>query len=110
MPAGRNNRTCQSAHEVRLNDREEALTGPTAGMAKGYVQANLVILPADEASNFLHFCQANPRPCPLLGVSEPGSFRIPALGDDLDVRRDLPRYRVFRHGTIVDEPTSITSL
>lgn len=110
MPDGRNNRKYQSAHEVRLSAREELLVGPTAGMAPGHVQANLVVLPADEASNFLRFCQANPRPCPLLGVSEPGDFRIPELGNDLDVRRDVPRYRVFRGGTVVDEPISIMSL
>ena len=62
------------------------------------MQGNLAILPRDCAEDFLRFCQANPKPCPLLGVSEPGDPAIPALGADLDIRTDIPRYRVWRDG------------
>ncbi len=34
---------------------------------------------------------------------------MPSLGD-VDVRRDLPRYRVFRDGAVESEPTDITDL
>jgi uncharacterized protein YcsI (UPF0317 family) len=81
--------------------------GHTAGMAPGYVQGNLVVLPEREAFDFLRFCQRNPKPCPLLAVSEPGDPHLPPLGEDLDLRTDLPRYRVWREGVLVDEPSDI---
>jgi uncharacterized protein YcsI (UPF0317 family) len=81
--------------------------GQTAGLAPGYVQGNLAILPAALAGDFLRFCHLNPKPCPVIGISEPGSPFIPSLGADLDLRTDLPRYRVWRDGVLVDEPTGI---
>jgi uncharacterized protein YcsI (UPF0317 family) len=92
---------------ARLLCRDGAFAGCTAGLAPGYVQANLAILPKPLADDFLRFCQANPKPCPVIGLSEPGDPRIPALGADLDLRTDLPRYRVWREGALVDEPTEI---
>ena len=82
-------------------------TGPTAGLAPGNVQANLVILPKALAHDFLRFAQANPKPCPVLSVSDPGDPRFPGLGADLDMRTDLPSYRVWRNGELVEEPTDI---
>ncbi len=82
-------------------------TGPTSGLAAGNVQANLVILPRDLAHDFLRFAQANPKPCPVLAVSEAGSPRFPTLGEDLDIRTDIPLYRVWRDGELVEEPTDI---
>lgn len=67
-------------------------------MARGFVQANLVILPADFAQHFQRFCFLNPKPCPLLAVNEQGSPHLPRLGLDIDVRTDVPAYRVFREG------------
>ena len=93
---------------ARLGARRRELTGPTAHLAPGRVQANLAILPAGLADDFLRFCTRNPRPCPLVAVSEPGDPRLPALGADLDVRTDVPRYRVWRHGEIVEEPLDAT--
>lgn len=87
--------------------RQGRHTGPTAGLAPGRVQANLVILPADLAPDFSRFCRANPKPCPLLAESRPGDPTFPALGAEIDVRTDLPRYRVFRDGELADEPTDI---
>jgi uncharacterized protein YcsI (UPF0317 family) len=98
-----------SGLDVRLAARAGALDVPTAGMAPGYVQGNLAILPRDYAEDFLRFCQANPKPCPLLGVSEAGDPAIPALGADLDIRTDIPRYRVWRDGQLIDEPRDIKS-
>ena len=80
------------------------------GLAKGYVQGNLVILPQDLAADFLLFCQRNPKPCPLLAVGDPGDFSLAALGADLDMRCDVPRYRVWRKGELVDEPRDIRAL
>ncbi|GHE20517.1 UPF0317 protein [Halomonas urumqiensis] len=74
------------------------MTGPTSGLASGFVQVNLVILPEAEANGFLRFCQANPKPCPLIAVSEPGQRECSVLGADLDIARDVPAYRLYRHG------------
>jgi uncharacterized protein YcsI (UPF0317 family) len=94
---------------ARIAARRGELTGNTAGVALGFVQGNLVVLPADLAGDFLRFAQRNPKPCPLLGVSEPGSRSIPELGLDLDIATDIPQYRVWRNGELVDEPFSAES-
>src|SRR6516162_10364617 len=91
-------RGAEAGGAERLRIRFGDVTGPTAGLAPGNVQANLVILPTALAHDFLRFAQANPKPCPLLAVSEPGDPYLPNLGTDLDIRTDLPRYRVWRHG------------
>src|SRR5688572_11144568 len=93
------------AARLRVRRGEDRL--PTAGAAPGYVQGNLAILPADLAADFLSFCHFNPKPCPLLGMSAPGDPRIPALGADLDIRTDLPRYRVWRDGALAEETDDI---
>ena len=94
-------------HAVRLAARAQRITGQTAGLAPGFVQGNLVVLPADVADEFLRFCQQNPKPSPHIGVSEPGEPRIPALGEDVDLRTDLPSYRVWRNGELVGESPSV---
>jgi uncharacterized protein YcsI (UPF0317 family) len=88
----------------RLAIRRGEHAGPTSGLAPGFVQANLAILPRAMAEDFSRFCALNPKPCPLVGVAAPGDWRIPALGEDLDLRTDVPRYRVWRDGVLVDEP------
>jgi uncharacterized protein YcsI (UPF0317 family) len=92
---------------ARLACRDGQVTGTTAGLAPGYVQGNLAVLPGRLAGDFLRFCQLNPKPCPVLGVSAEGDPTIPLLGRDLDVRTDFPRYRVWRNGQLVDEPGDI---
>src|SRR3954464_7448572 len=92
----------------RLRIREGVFTGPTAGLAPGNVQANLVILPKALAHDFLRFAQANPKPCPVLAASEPGNPNLPTLGEDLDIRTDLPRYRIWRRGELLEEPPDIS--
>jgi len=79
----------------------------TSGLAPGCVQANLAILPQDYASEFLLFCQRNPKPCPLLAVGDPGSPRLDVLGRDIDVSTDLSGYRVWREGELHAEVDDI---
>ena len=93
--------------QARLRSRAGEARGHTAGVAPGNVQGNLMILPQDLASDFLLFCQRNPRPCPILAVSEPGNPMLPSLGEDVDIRYDIPRYRVYKDGLLVDEPYDI---
>jgi uncharacterized protein YcsI (UPF0317 family) len=99
-----------SGLEARLAVRKGAFRGPTAGIAPGYVQGNLAILPQSLAYDFLRFCQLNPKPCPLLAASAPGDPRLPALGSDLDIRTDIPRYRIWRQGELVAEVDDLHSL
>jgi uncharacterized protein YcsI (UPF0317 family) len=97
------------AEKTRLDARSGKLTGPTAGLAYGFVQANLVMLPAADAMDFLIFCQRNPKPCPLLGVSTPGSTAIPGLGVNLNLATDVPAYRVWENGELVAQPHEVSS-
>ena len=93
--------------EIRAAIRAGQWRKPTPGLAARYVQTNLAILPADEAAEFHRFCQRNPKPCPLIAVSEIGDPRMLALGADLDIRTDVPRYRVFQHGEEVAQPSNL---
>jgi uncharacterized protein YcsI (UPF0317 family) len=100
-----------SPRELRHKIRSGEFTTNTSGYSPGYVQGNLCILPADYANEFLQFCQANPRPCPLIGMaSSPGDYHIPKLGEDLDIRSDVPSYRVFENGKLVNEVSDISDL
>jgi uncharacterized protein YcsI (UPF0317 family) len=85
------------------------LVAPTTGHAPGFTQANLVVLPREWAYDMLLFGQRNPRPVPLLDVTDTGSFRT-ALAPDADLRTDLPRYRVWRDGELADEPSDVVEL
>jgi uncharacterized protein YcsI (UPF0317 family) len=84
--------------EVRQAIRARRHTGHTAGLAPGRVQGNVCILPREYAEEFRAFCERNPKPCPLLAMSRPGDPRLPELGEDLDIRTDVPRYRIFIDG------------
>ncbi len=96
-----------SGVEVRQAARSGKLSGPTAGLAMGFVQANLVIVPRDLAFDFLLFCQRNPKPCPLLDVTEPGSPEPKLTAPGADLRTDLPKYRVYKKGELIDEPDDL---
>lgn len=85
-------------------------SGSTAGLAPGFVQGNVAVLPAAYADAFERFCRANQQACPLLAVSLPGETALPALGAGIDISRDLPRYRVFRDGACTAEPASVAEL
>lgn len=100
----------KNANTVRQHIRSGAWSAHTSGLASDHVQGNVVILPEDLAGDFLRFCQRNPKPCPVLAVSEPGDPMLPGLGQDIDIRTDVPRYRVWRDGDIEQEPTDISTL
>ena len=97
----------ETGRDARRRIRAGGHRLPTAGLAPGYVQGNLAILPRALAADFARFCQLNPKPCPLLGQSEPGDWRLPMLGEDLDIRTDIPRYRVWKNGELVEEVTDL---
>jgi len=94
--------------ELRAEIRSGKLAGVTAGLAPGFVQANLAALPREQAYDFLLFCQRNPRPCPLLEVTEPGSPEPKGVALGADLRTDLPRYRIYTDGQLADEVTDAT--
>lgn len=99
-----------SAKDVRKAIRSGAYSGHTAGLAPGKLQCNLAILPERYALDFLRFCQRNPKPCPLVGVSDSGDPMLPTLGHDIDIRTDVSKYRVFRDGALSDEVTDISDI
>lgn len=103
-------RLVEDGLSVRMACRLEGMTGHTSGAAPGFVQGNLVILPQAYTADFLRYSNRNRLPCPVIGISEPGNPIIPELGFDLDLRTDLPRYRVWRDGHLSEEPTEITHL
>ena len=90
--------------------REGRWTGPTAGICPDYVQANLVIMPKEQARDFERFCQLNAKPCPLLEKTHPGDPHLHFLSQDTDLRTDIPRYRVFADGVEIASPTDIQDL
>ena len=96
--------------EVRRAIREGRHRSHTAGLARGYVQGNVCILPREYAGDFRAFCERNPKPCPLLAASAPGDPRLPTLGEGIDIRSDVPRYRIFRNGVYEGELTDLRGL
>lgn len=99
-----------SPEELRSAIRTGEFQAPTSGFAPGIIQTNLAILPKDMAFEFLLFCQRNPKSCPVIDVTEPGSF-VPALSaPNADLRTDIPKYRVYKDGVLAEETTDIRSL
>ena len=92
---------------VRAQIREGHFTGQTSGLCNGYAQANLVTLPRDIAYDFLLFTQRNPRPCPLLEVSDTGSRLLQQIAPGADIATDLPKYRIYEHGVLTGEYTDV---
>ena len=95
------------AAEVRALIRKNEWVKPTSGLARGFTQANLVILKKELAFDFLLFCQRNPKPCPLIDVTEPGSPVPQMAAPGADLRTDIPKYRIYRNGEFVKEVTDI---
>ncbi len=95
---------------VRRAIRDGRITGHTSGLADGFVQGNVAIVPAAHAPAFEEFCRRNAQACPLLAMSAPGNPNLPTLGEDIDIRHDLPRYRVFAEGELVGERTEVAAL
>ena len=94
--------------DIRADIRSGKLSGVTAGLGEGHVQANLAVLPKDNAYDFLLFCQRNPRACPLIEVTDVGSPEPVGVAPGADLRTDLPRYRIYKDGVLADEVTDVT--
>lgn len=93
--------------EIRAEIRAEHFTGPTSGLAPGFVQANIAIVPAAQADDFEAFCDANARACALLYRSQPGEYLLQSLGEDIDIRTDVPRYQLHSSRGAPEEVTDI---
>jgi uncharacterized protein YcsI (UPF0317 family) len=100
----------QPAQDLRQACRIGRFRAPTCGHAPGFVQANLVVLPKTLAYDFLLFCQRNPRPCPLIEVTEPGEADPRGVAVGADLRTDLPLYRIYRDGRLEGEVADLQSL
>ena len=99
-----------SPRDVRQLIREGKITCNTSGMCAGYAQANLCVLPKDLAYDFLLFAQRNPRPCPILEVSDVGSRFLKKIAPSADIANDIPKYRVYENGVMTGEYTSVEHL
>ncbi len=97
----------QTGAETRAAVRAGRLRHPTSGVAPDFVQTNVAILPRDVAFDFLLFCQRNPKPCPVIEVIEPGQAEAKLTAPGSDIRTDVPKYRVYKRGSLVDEPTDL---
>jgi uncharacterized protein YcsI (UPF0317 family) len=95
---------------VRAGIRAGRYRSHTAGLGAGYLQTNVVILPEAYALDFMRFCQRNPKPCPLVGVSDTGNPMMFTLGRDIDIRTDVPAYNVYRDGALSESVTDIRDL
>lgn len=98
-----------SPSEVRALIRQGAIDFPTAGMCRGYAQANLVILPPEYAADFEAYARQNPFPCPVLEIVR----RTPdthAMGERANICTDIPRYRVYRNGVFTEAVTDVSAL
>jgi uncharacterized protein YcsI (UPF0317 family) len=100
----------ETGKELRTAIGNNLYTGPTSGQAKGFVQANLVVLEKSWAWDFLLFAQRNPKPCPVLEVGETGQFSTSFLADNGDIRKDIPKYFIYENGTKTSETADIISL
>ena len=96
-----------SPRELRRLIRNGGFSAPTTGLCPGYAQANLLILPIEDAYDFLLFAQRNPKPCPLLEVSDPGERFTKICAQDCDIAKDFPLYRIYKDGALIDEPTDV---
>lgn len=94
--------------EMREIIRRGEWTHPTSGLCLTHVQANMIVLPKDWAYDFLVFAQRNPKPCPILDITEPGEAEAKLIAPGSDVRTDIPKYRVWEHGQLVAEPNDVT--
>jgi uncharacterized protein YcsI (UPF0317 family) len=95
--------------QIRADIRSGKLTGITAGRGQNYVQANLAILPREQAYDFLLFCQRNPKACPVIEVCDVGSSEPVSVAPGADLRTDIPSYRIYEHGALTAEVTDIRS-
>lgn len=99
-----------ASSSVRKGIRQGTFTGSTAGFCEGFIQANLVILPSNLASDFIGYCTSNPKPCPLIAVGDRGNPEFTQAGKGIDIRSDVPSYLVYRNGRFDAELVSILEL
>lgn len=97
----------RTGQELRAAARSGKYCRTTSGAAPDFVQTNVAILPQETAFDFLLFCQRNPKPCPVIEVLEPGAFEARSSAPGSDIRTDVPLYRVYRRGKLVDEPQTL---
>ena len=98
-----------SPAEMRQLFRNGSVCRPTSGMCAGYAQANLVVLPREDAFDFLLFTQRNPKPCPVLEVTDPGARTLSLIAPGADIATDIPKYRVWEHGVLTGEYTDVSA-
>ena len=110
MPVSFETMCQQDRDTVRAHIRCGDYGDHTSGLAKGYLQANLVILDQDFALDFMRFCQRNPKPCPLVGVTDTGSPMMHTLGRNIDIRTDIPSYNIYRDGVLAESRHDIADL
>lgn len=95
----------QLRHVIRTGEH----TANTSGFCQGFVQCNVAILPKAWADEFLQFCQLNPKPCPVIAMAaQPGDTNLVEIAPDFDIRTDVPKYRIWQHGKLVDEVVDIS--
>ncbi|EPJ48509.1 MAG: hypothetical protein OFPII_05670 [Osedax symbiont Rs1] len=103
--------TSISPYDLRQLIRRGEFKSHTSGFSQGFVQGNLAIMPSEWANDFLKFCQLNPKPCPIIGISaNPGEFLLPDLGQDVDIRTDIPRYRIYEDGILSREVDDVKAV
>jgi len=98
------------SQRVRQEIRASRITGTSRGLAHGFVQCNLAILPKEYAFDLLLYCQRNQRACPVLEVTDPGSPVPHKLAPTADLRTDCARYAIYRDGVRAEDRTDITDL
>jgi hypothetical protein len=96
--------------QVRLAIRSGQYRSHTAGLGQGYLQSNLAIMPQEYALDFMRFCQRNPKPCPVTGVSDTGNPMMFTMGRDIDIRTDVPAYNVYRNGRLDHDCNDISDI
>ena len=96
-----------SPKQVRELIRKGELVQPTSGMCRGHIQANLAVVPKDLAFDFLLFAQRNPKPCPILDVTDVGDPEPKLMAKGANLIYDIPKYRVYKYGGLVDEVTNL---
>ncbi|MBN19419.1 MAG: DUF1445 domain-containing protein [Chloroflexi bacterium] len=105
-----NQSSLDNPSDLRSLFRDSKLICPTSGLAAGYVQTNLAILPKKYAFDFLLFCQRNPKPCPLIEVIEAGKYTPIQSAPYADIRYDVPQYRIYENGTLSKEVDNIADI
>jgi len=98
------------AQEARMAMRRGEWTGPTKHKVPGFVKCNLVILPKKDSYDFLVYCIRNPKPCPLIEVTDPGDPEPRRSAPGADLRTDLPRYAIYSKGVREADRTDVVDL